>query len=332
MTDNLGNQTPEHQSITLSGTYQQSDFALLGDGHGGTEIVDNFPIINQGPELAAVADGGAWYATGQFTASDAAGDALTWNIVGGTRAAAENYQYGIHEFSVTKVVDGSQATVFDDTFNGTVPPAGPNILVGSSPSGTSYYDFGSGTYVQGSGEALIDGSNAGYVGSSLGVSSYGDPVFGQFTTLLTGTSFNAPAGDGLRSGQSFSVNGLFDLTTPADGSTRYGIRLSDRSSALGVDGEPGTETVDIGVARNGTGTASVVLTEYNYGTGVSDVLQAITINAPAADNEILLSLSNTRRLTARCRHRIRWKRMSAASRWRTARRHIHRDRPHLRQR
>ena len=190
------------------------------------------------------------------------------------------------------MVDGSQATVFDDTFNGTVPPDGPNILVGSSPSGTSYYDFGSGTYVQGSGEALIDGSNAGYVGSSLGVSSYGDPVFGQFTTLLTGTSFNAPAGDGLRSGQSFSVNGLFDLTTPADGSTRYGIRLSDRSSASGVDGEPGTETVDIGVARNGNGTASVVLTEYNYETGVSDVLQAITINAPAADNEILLSLSN----------------------------------------
>jgi hypothetical protein len=104
--------------------------------------------------------------------------------------------------------------VFDDTFNGTVPPAGPS-------SGTSYADFGTGTYVQGTNEALIEGSNAGYLGTALGVNSYGAPVFGQFTTLLTGTSYNTnnPA-DGLRSGQSFTVSGLFDLTTPTDRRSR----------------------------------------------------------------------------------------------------------------
>ena len=34
-------------------------------------------------------------------------------------------------------------------------------------------------------------SNAGYVGTALGVGvNYGKPVFGQFTTLLTATSYN----------------------------------------------------------------------------------------------------------------------------------------------
>ncbi len=137
-----------------------------------------------GPQTASVADGGTWYATGHLTAPDTViGDTLTWHIVGGSGYTSENYQYAIDEFAVTKVINGTPTLVFDDTFTGTVPPAGPNFLVGSMPSGTSYYDFGSGTYVSGNGVALINGSNAGYVGTSLGVASYGDPVFGQFTTL-----------------------------------------------------------------------------------------------------------------------------------------------------
>ena len=124
------------------------------DGHGGTKVTDVLSI-DQGPQTAAVADGGSWYATGHLTASDAtSGDVLTWTIDNGSRYTSANYQYAIHEFSVNE--GGTLA--FDDTFNGTVPPAGPNILVGSSPSGTSYNVFGSGTYVQGTGEALINAS------------------------------------------------------------------------------------------------------------------------------------------------------------------------------
>ena len=278
-----------HEDITLTGSYTQSDFTLSDDGNGGTKVTENLPTINGGPQTASVADGGLWYATGKFTASDPGNDTLTWSIDGGSRYASASYQYGIHEF---KVVNGTSTTVFDDTFNGTVPPAGPAILVGSSPSGSSYNDFGSGTYVQGNGEALINGSNAGFVGTAFGANTYGDPVFGQFTTLLTGTSFNAPAGDGLRSGQSFSASGLFDLITPADNNTRYGIRLSDRASLAGANNQPGTETVDLGVIRNGNGTASVLLSELNFETGISTALQVATLNVQPGDNQILLSLSN----------------------------------------
>ena len=267
-------------------------FAETGTASAGT-VARDVPTIDQGPQTASVADGGTWYATGHLTASDpVSGEPLTWHIVGGNGYTSENYQYAIDEFAVTKVINGTSTPVFDDTFTGTVPPAGPNLLVGSMPSGSSYYDFGSGTYVSGNGVALINGSNAGYVGTSLGVASYGDPVFGQFTTLLTGTSYNAVPGDGLRSGQSFSVNGLFDLTIPPDGNTRYGIRLSDRVSLSAANDQLGTEVVDLGIVRNGNGTASVLLSELNYETGVSTTLQVAAINIPNGDNEILLSLSN----------------------------------------
>jgi VCBS repeat-containing protein len=258
-------------------------------------VASNPFAINEAPQTPSVADDGTWYATGKFTVSDpVSGDSLTWTIVGGSRESSASYQYGIHQFAVTKVVNGTPTTVFNDTFNGTVPPAGPAILLGSSPSGTSYSDFSSGTYAQGNGEALLEGSNAGYVGSASGLgSTYGDPVFGQFTTLLTGTSFNAPAGDGLRSGQSFTTSGLFDLATPPNTNSRYGIRLSDRATNAGAADQPGTETVDFGVFQNGNGTASVVLSELNFESGISTVLQTAIINlAHADDNEILLSLSN----------------------------------------
>ena len=255
--------------------------------------------INQGPQTASVADGGAWNATGQFTVSgDTTGD--TWSIAGGSKYATGSYNFGIDEFNVVKTVNGTPNTsIFDDSFNGTVPPAGPAIQNASSPSGVSYSDFNSGTYVQGSGEALIESSHDGYVGTALGVNSYGDPVFGQFTTLLTGTSYNAAPGDGLRSGQSFTVSGTFDLNLPTDTTSRYGIRLSDRVSAATnpADNQPGTEVVDLGVIRTvnsvtGVVSAGVILSELNYETGVSDNLQVATINVQPEDNEIRLSLTN----------------------------------------
>ena len=287
--------SPLSESIKLSGGYSQSNFALQGDGHGGTEIVETGLVINQGVQTPSVSDGGNWYATGQFTVSNP-GTGDTWSIAGGHNyTASSNYHFGIDEFSVVNTDGGTPTTIFDDSFNGTVPPAGPAIQNASSPSGVSYSDFGSGTYVQGTGEALLEGSNAGYVGSALGSgTNYGKPVFGQFTTLLTGTSYNTTdPTDGLRSGQSFTAGGLFDLTTPPDTVTRYGIRLSDRNSGAAnpANDQPGTETIDLGISRSGT-QAVAVLTEYNFETGISTVLQSITINNPHSDNEILLSLSN----------------------------------------
>jgi VCBS repeat-containing protein len=284
-------------SLALSGLSAGTQFNVSSDNGTGTLITEAGALqINQGPQTASVSDGGAWYATGQLTVSDPANSPVTWSIVGGSKYSTGTFNFGIQEFSVTKTDGSTSTTVFDDSFNGTVPPAGPSILVGSSPSGTSYNDFNSGIYVQGTGEALIQSSHDGYLGIALGAGpNYGAPVFGQFTTLLTATSYNTnDPTDGLRSGQSFTVSGLFDLTTPADTTSRYGIRLSDRVAAATdpADNQPGTEVVDIGVVKNGNGTASIVFSELNYETGVSDNLQSLAITGIHAGDSIRLSLSN----------------------------------------
>ena len=190
-------------------------------------------------------------------------------------------------------------TVFDDSFNGTAPPAGPPILVGSSPSGVSYSNFNSGTYAQGSGEALIQSSNDGYVGFSLGAGpNYGKPVFGQFTTLQTGTSYNtSDSTDGLRSGQSFTVNGLFDPGTFSDTTNRYGIvcRIGSRARPTlpTTSREPKSSTsASSSLPAAAGGDRQSVLSELNYETGVSDNLQVVTIPTLPSGDFIELSLSN----------------------------------------
>src|SRR5262249_25257554 len=186
------------------------------------------PVINQGPETGSVTDGGIFFASGQFTASvPNPSDTLVWSVDGGSSVASESYQYGVDEFTVLKTISGTSTKIFDDTFNGTVPPSGPNFLIGSTPPNGAYADSG-GTYVAHPHDALMEGSNAAPLGYSLSPSTYDQLVFGQYTSLLTGTSYNAPQGIGLRSGQSFSVSGAFDFTIPPDTTTRYGIRLTDR--------------------------------------------------------------------------------------------------------
>jgi VCBS repeat-containing protein len=272
------------------GTLSSSSTASLTLGH-----VNQAPAIDQGPQTASVADGGVVYASGHLTATDPdTGDTLTWTVNGGTRLVSENYQYGIDEFSVSKVItSGTITQIFDDTFTGTAPPAGPNFP-GGMTNGAVYADFG-GTYVPGTNAALLEGSNATAVGLSLNPATYDATVFGQFTTLLTGTSFNSAPGIGLRSGQSFAVNGLFDLTTPNDSKTHYGIRLSDRviGSTGGAFDQPGTETVDLAVVRNADGSASVLLDEINFETGIVTNLATVAVAPQAGDNEIRLTLSNS---------------------------------------
>jgi VCBS repeat-containing protein len=266
-------------TLNLAGTYTQGNFALM-DSSGDAEVV------YATPHTAAVADDGSYFATGQFTASDA----VTWSIVGGTGYTSGSYNFGIHEFKVTE----GGLTAFDDTF-ATVPPNGPAITIGSTPTGNTFFDSGLGTYAQGTGEALLEGSNAGYLSYSTGAGNYGTPSFGQFTTLLTGTGFDTTqTDDGLRSGTSFTASGLFDLV-PASAGTQYGIRLVDRVGIEGANNnQPGTEVVAFGVTTLGNGNPGVFLSETNYETGATDSLMFAQINPnpSGADNEILLSLSN----------------------------------------
>src|SRR5882757_1723404 len=162
-------------SIDVVASYTDGGGTLESVASNPTAVVshvDHPPVINQGPQTAAVADGGEVYAAGQLTATDPdAGDSVTWTIDGGTRVASESYQYAIDEFSVAKTISGTLTPIFDDTFTGTAPPGGPNFIVPpTAPNGA--YAVSGGTFVAGSGVAQIDGSNAGFLGVSLSPSTY----------------------------------------------------------------------------------------------------------------------------------------------------------------
>jgi VCBS repeat-containing protein len=290
-------------SVTLSGNGSHSivakDTDAAGNTGSSTPVVFTLdtvpPVIDQGPLTVSVTDGGVFYASGHLTVTDpGAVDPLTWSIVGGSRVTSETYQYGIDEFKVVKTIGGTSTTIFDDTFTGTAPPAGPNFILPPTAPNGAYFVSG-GTLTSDGGIALMDGSNAAVVGLSLNPANYDAAVFGQYTTLLTGTSFNSNPGVGLRSEQSFSVNGLFNLAIPADSTSRYGIRLSDRVSGTtgGAFVQPGTENVDLTVVHNANGTASVQLNQIDFETGTIINLQTVAINPAAGDNEILLTLSNS---------------------------------------
>ena len=278
--------------------------ATVNDQHGGVATApiavtitgsDDAPSIS-GTATATVTDGGIVNASGTLTATDPdRSDAVTWSVVGGTNVASENYNYGLEDFTVVK----GTTTIFHDPFTGTVPPVGPDFLVGTTPTSGAYNVTG-GSFVAGPTGTLLEGTNAAPVGISLGANAnYGDVVYGQYLTLLTGTSYNgAGPTQGLRSGESFTASALFDLNDPVDYTTHYGIRLSDRvlGSAGGVFDQPGTETVDLFVAHDPNGGINVVLDEINFESGTSTVLQTIHIPAASAgitDNEILLNLSNS---------------------------------------
>ena len=245
---------------------------------------DDAPAIG-GSASGAVADGGVTVASGTLTAADPdRGDTVSWNVVGGTSVASENYHYGLHEF---EVVVGN-TTIFDN---------GPNFLSGTTPSGGAL--FATGTFASGSsGPVQLLGTNAVPAGISYGTGTYGDLVLGQYATLLTATSFDTRSNNALSSDEAFSASARFSLIDPVDGQTRYGVRLTDHVSGStgGAFDQPGTETVDLSVVHDADGTIGVQLTEIDFETGIRTILQTIELatnqTQGITDNQILLSLSN----------------------------------------
>ena len=186
-----------------------------------------------------------------------------------------------NEFKVIK----NGGTLFDDTFNGTTPPAGPSFSGETTPSPVYSVSGGvtEGLDSAGRNVLFLDSSHAVYQSFFLS--------FGESLTLNTDTLPVSQSALGLKSGQAFTVNGLFDLVAPQPG-TFYGIRLSDRL-LTGPAAQAGTEVVDLVVLAGVTpGTTQVVLRETNFLTGIVTPLQTITINNPGSDDQILLSLAN----------------------------------------
>ena len=96
------------------------------------------------------------------------------------------------------------------------------------------------------GKLLLDPYSGAIINSGL----TGNPIYMNRARLVTNTSNSASnLHRGLKDDDTFSVRGVFDLTTPTNVGERYGIRLTDRGSSNGN----GNDTVEVDVKLRSSG-------------------------------------------------------------------------------
>lgn len=148
----------------------------------------------------------------------------------------------LDSFSVSK--NGNAAFFVDDFADGDPPPSSP-VVFGSGPASYSYVK---GSQLESNGKLLLDSLGAG------GVNALGEPRDTARATLQTNISTSAAAANnGIKSGHTFSVTGLFDLTLGLLNGDGYGVRFVDRDAdgtAVGV----ANDFVQLGIHQTVAGT------------------------------------------------------------------------------
>lgn len=199
-------------------------------------------------------------------------------------APAAAYVFTLDNFTVTK----NGTTIFDDGFtDGNAPPNAPPYLNSGSPPPASQY-FTQGTFSESGGRVVMD-SAFGAISGGVGAT---DSFVGHFATLNTG--INPASTRGLRSGSSFTVDGLFDLVLPTEIRAGFGIRLSDR--LVGGSGtppdQPGDDTIELTVRRQPDGNVYVVLRELDFAADTVTTYQQFLL-APGGYDQINLRLEHS---------------------------------------
>ena len=240
-------------TINLTGT---NDAPVVTGDNIASLHEDEFPLLQRG----------------ELTASDPdAGATQTWSIVGGT-PANQDFTFSMDEFRIVR----NNQLFFDDNFNDNLaPPNAPNIVGGGSTS----YGVG-GSFFETADRLLLVGTNS----TLSAVNINGLPSAGVNATLNTDISANPNAG--LKSNQSFTVEGRFDLAMPIDVRDQYGIRLTDSTSPTSGD-----SVVSLAVRRDADG-VFVNLSDLNFVTATGTPIQRIALNPLAGDDQIVLRLSH----------------------------------------
>jgi hypothetical protein len=141
----------------------------------------------------------------------------------------------IDDFSVVK----NSALFFQDPFaDGVPPPSAPNF-----PNGSPASYFVNGTLNETGGKVRLDTAGAA---SSPGIGGPGTFLFEQALLLTNIDAANLELG--LKSDDTFSVTGIFDLTVPTVNHEYYGLRLADFATA-----KLGNDILELAVRRTSTG-------------------------------------------------------------------------------
>jgi VCBS repeat-containing protein/autotransporter passenger strand-loop-strand repeat protein len=260
-------------NLTLLGLYTQSNFAVTSGGTG-TLVTDNFSI-QPNPATGFVQKDNVSSTAVTLTTTENSTSAITYSVASSgvsTTIHSANYVFAIDEF--TLVQNGGQA--FNDTFTSNTPPP---YSGNASPYNTT------GTIIE-SGGLLSAGS-----GFALFNSGGTD---GQIVILETDTTSNPNIG--LKSGESFTLSGVFALISPTDPHNVYGIEFTDgggNQTGGTVSGTgDGHDQVRLDVERSAAGVVEVNLIQKDATvTGASDTLQSIVLNAGSA-TQIELQLTN----------------------------------------
>jgi hypothetical protein len=173
---------------------------------------------------------------------------FAWLALVPLRSTVQASPVFMDNFSVTK----NGALFFDDPFSdGIPPPSAPNF-----PNGFPALYFVDGTLNESAGKVRLDTVGAAIIPSLV----TGQSLFFERALLLTNIDpLNLDLG--LKSDDTFSVRGLFDLTIPTQNVEFYGIRLNDGTAtttpndlvALGVRrGLDGVDRVEFSRAAPGT--------------------------------------------------------------------------------
>jgi VCBS repeat-containing protein len=260
----------EHATVTL--TYTMSD----EHGAQSSATVDVTVTGEPNPD-GVVYEDGSRRASGQLSTAGLDDSLpLTATIIGagpGSAAPMANYHFLVDNLSIVR--NGSQ--VFNDGFS--------NNAIGT-PDGTfagASVQYGlTGVFTEVGGRAIMDGTNA--FATAFGTMAH-------VATLLTDGT-NSTTG-GLKLGDSFTVDGRFDLVMPVEEHQEYGIRLSDSVNGVGND------IVELAVRRE-NGAVVVVLRDIDQGatSATATILESRPLNLQPGDNQIDLRLDHAAGSTA----------------------------------
>jgi hypothetical protein len=148
----------------------------------------------------------------------------------------------LDSFSVSK--SGNAGFFVDDFNDGDPPPTSPVIFA----SGPATYSYVRGSQAENNGRLLLDSTGAG------GTNALGQARDTARATLQTNISTSAAAANnGIKSGHTFSVTGLFDLASGLINGDGYGVRFVDRN-ADGASVGVANDFVQLGIQQTALGT------------------------------------------------------------------------------
>jgi VCBS repeat-containing protein len=249
----------DNLSLTLTDSGPQGSVATVNLTVGA---VNDAPVIaGPNPVTANVQEDTTTSASGQFTSSDADGDAPVWSVAGGTTPHPADYAFKALEFKLT----GSGGTAsFDDTF-----------AVAPQNDALNYF-IPVGSFATTSGGLLLDDEHAGNFTGDIS----GDNFVGQYATRT----------QNLNKADAFTLEGRFSLVIPADVRNGYGIVLTDSHGG----GGNGNDALELMVQRGENGAVRVRLRDIDFSQNTDTTLDTSGLTGSyLADDQIALRAVHT---------------------------------------